>query len=176
MLNIGRGCLVPVTMLNIRRGCLVPVTMLNIRRGRRREHHKDTSKGSRDLRSLRVLRNFRLRIRTPKWTPEGSSDLRSHPVAMLLLLRKKTRGKKPGKRRIYFRSGPLPVTWLCHFRSKNTHPGGYCATSGCACAEHTSGQGTWLMSLPVTSLPVAPPHSTTANVALSVPIYYFHVL
>jgi hypothetical protein len=31
---------------------------------------------------------------------------------------------------------------------------------------------TWLTSLPVTWLPVAPPHSTTANVTLSVPIYY----
>ena len=57
-------------------------------------------KGSRDLRSLRVLRSFRLR--TPKGTPKGLSDLRSHPVAMLLLLRKK-RGKKPGMRRTYFR-------------------------------------------------------------------------
>jgi hypothetical protein len=57
-------------------------------------------KGSRDLRSLRVLR-------TPKGTPKGSSDLRSHPVAMLLLLRKK-RGKKTGMRTTYFRSGPLP--------------------------------------------------------------------
>ena len=63
--------------------------------------------GSHDLRSLRVLRNFRLRIRIPKGTPKGSSDLRSHPVAMLLLLKKK-RGKKPGMRRTYFRSGPLP--------------------------------------------------------------------
>jgi hypothetical protein len=36
---------------------------------------------------------------------------------MLLLIRKK-RGKKPGMRRTYFWSGPLPVTWLCHFRSK----------------------------------------------------------
>jgi hypothetical protein len=40
-------------------------------------------KGSSDLRSLRVLWNFRLRMRTPKGTP----------VVMLLLLRKK-RGKK----------------------------------------------------------------------------------
>ena len=38
---------------------------------------------------------------------KGSSDIRSHPVAMLLLLRKK-RGKKPGMCRTYFRSGPLP--------------------------------------------------------------------
>jgi len=32
-------------------------------------------------------------MRTPKRNPKGSSDLRSHPVAMLLLLRKK-RGEK----------------------------------------------------------------------------------
>ena len=62
---------------------------------------------SRDLRSLLVLCNFQLRMRTPKGTPNGSNDLRSHPVAMLLLLRKK-RGEKPGMRRTYFRSGPLP--------------------------------------------------------------------
>ena len=48
-------------------------------------------KGSRDLRSLRVLHNFRLR--TPKGTPKWLSDIRSHPVAMLLLLRKKAREK-----------------------------------------------------------------------------------
>ena len=55
-----------------------------------------TFKGSRDLRSLRVLCNFRLR--TLKGTPS---------VAMLLLLRKKTWGK-PGMRRTYVWSGPLP--------------------------------------------------------------------
>ena len=49
-----------------------------------------------------MLHNFRLR--TPKGTPKGSSDLWSHPV---LLLRKK-RGKKPGMRGTYFRSGPFP--------------------------------------------------------------------
>ena len=70
----------------------------------------DTSKG--DLRSLRVLRNIRLRI--PKGTPKGSNDLWSYPV---LLLRKK-RGKKPGMRRTYFRSLTLPVTSIFHFRSK----------------------------------------------------------
>jgi hypothetical protein len=42
----------------------------------------------------------------PKEPRKGSSDLRSHPVAMLLLLRKK-RVEKPGTRRTYFRSGPL---------------------------------------------------------------------
>jgi hypothetical protein len=50
--------------------------MLNIGRGRRREHPNDTSEGgSRSLRSLRVLRNFRLCMLTPKGTPKGSSDL-----------------------------------------------------------------------------------------------------
>jgi len=37
---------------------------------------------------------------------------------MLLLLRKK-RGEKESMYITYFRSGPLPVTWLCHFRSKD---------------------------------------------------------
>jgi hypothetical protein len=152
--------------------------------GRRREHPMDASKG--DLRSLRVLRNFRLRI--PKETPKGSSDLWSHPVLLL----KKKRGGKAGHahnllpvrdtsrqglfrsrdvvtsgqkaplgriwrnfrlhlRRIYFRTGSLPVMLL------------------------TSLPVTWLpvMSLPVTSLPVAP-HSSPSNNNLSVPIYYSH--
>jgi hypothetical protein len=40
-------------------------------------------------------------------TERGSSDLWSHLVAMLLLLRKKG-GKNPGMRRTYFPSWPLP--------------------------------------------------------------------
>ena len=45
-------------------------------------------------------------------------------VTTVLLLRKKL-GEKPGMRRIYFdqdhfRTGSLPVTSLCHFRSKVT--------------------------------------------------------
>ena len=63
-----------------------------IGRGRRREHPQEHfRRGSRNLRSLRVLHNFRLR--TLKGTPKGSSDLGSHSVAMLLLLRKKMREK-----------------------------------------------------------------------------------
>jgi hypothetical protein len=73
-----------------------------IGRGRRREHPNQHC-----LLLLRVLHNFRFRM--PKGTQKGLSDLRSHPVAMLLLLRKK-RGEKPGMRRTYFRTGPLPVT------------------------------------------------------------------
>jgi hypothetical protein len=42
----------------------------------------------------------------PREPRRGSSDLGSHPVVMLLFLRKK-RGEKPGMRRTYFRSGPL---------------------------------------------------------------------
>ena len=92
---------------------------------RRREHPKDTSERvtwpavtTGDVNSSqksplgKILCNFRLRMRTLK----GSSDLRSHPVAMLLLYslyyctttKKKEQGKKPGMHRTYFRSGPLP--------------------------------------------------------------------
>jgi hypothetical protein len=81
---------------------------MDIGRGRPREHPKDTSKGSRDLRSLRMLHNFQLRI--PKGTPKGLSDLWSHPVAMLLPHKKTKRGKSRGMRRTYFRLGPIPVT------------------------------------------------------------------
>jgi len=49
----------------------------------------------------------------------------------------------------HFRTGPLPwplpvtwlVTWLTSLPVKRPYYGGYCATSGCACAEHTSGMG-----------------------------------
>ena len=132
-----------------------------IGRGRRREHPNDTSKGVTWPRSLRVLRNFRLRMRTlngtPKWIKWPSVTYGSHVTTVLLL--RKTRGEKRGMRRIFFRSGPLlektssgHVTFSLPIKSP--HQGGYCATSGCACAQHTSGQGTWLTSLPVTSLPV----------------------
>ena len=64
----------------------LPVTW----RGRRREHPNQHC-----LLLLRVLRNFRLRIHTQGNPEGGSSDRRSHPVAILLLLRKK-RGEKTG--------------------------------------------------------------------------------
>ena len=86
-------------MLNIGRGWLVPVTMLNIRRGRRREHPMDISKGvTTGVAQLPVAHG------TPNGTPKG---VKWPSVAMLLLLRKK-RGKKPGMRRTYSRSGLLP--------------------------------------------------------------------
>jgi hypothetical protein len=72
-----------------------------IGRGRRREHLNQ------HCLLLWVLHNFRLRIRTQREPRSGSSDIWSHPVAMVLILRKK-RGKKPGMRRTYFRSRPLP--------------------------------------------------------------------
>ena len=166
-------------MLNIGRGWLVPVTRLNIRRGRQREHPRTLPKGSRDLRSLRVLHNFRLRMRTSKRNRKGSKDLRSHPVAMLLLLRKK-RGKKPDMRRTYFRLGPLPDrTSSGHVTLslpvKRPYKGGYGATSGCACAEHTPGHGTWLTSLLVTELPVMRNGPIHANANWAVPIYYSYI-
>jgi hypothetical protein len=81
---------------------LIPTCIVS---GRRREHPKDTSKG--DLRSLRVLRNFRLCIL--KGTPKGSSNLRSHPV---ILLRKKRGGKagyaEPTSVQGHFRTGRVP--------------------------------------------------------------------
>ena len=88
-------------MLDIRRGCLVPVALLNIRRGGRREHPNQ-----------HCLLNTTVVVQLPVAytqgnTEMGSSDLLSHPVAMLLLRRKK-RGKNLGMRRTYFRSGTLP--------------------------------------------------------------------
>ena len=56
-------------------------------------------------------------MRTHKGTPKGSNDLRSHPVAMLLLYYYEE--KYAGMRRTYFRTGLLLMTlfWR-HFRSK----------------------------------------------------------
>jgi hypothetical protein len=89
-----------------------------IGRGRRRNHPK----GSRDLRSLRVLRNFRLPMRTPKGTPRG---IKWPSVAMLLLYYYKE--KSAGKSRAcaehtsgqgHFRQGLFRSGDWCHFRSK----------------------------------------------------------
>jgi hypothetical protein len=103
----------------------------------------------------------------------GSSDLWSHPV---LLLRKK-RGKKPGMRRTYFRSGPLPD------RASSSH---VTVTSGQKpllrriwgnfrlrmCRIYFRTGSLPVTSLPVTWLPVAPRHRSPSNNNLSVPIYY----
>jgi hypothetical protein len=72
-------------------------------------------KGSRDLRSLRMLHKFRLRMRTPREPLRGSSDLRSHLVAMLLLLRKK-RGKTGHAQNIL---PAMTVSGQGHFRSRD---------------------------------------------------------
>jgi hypothetical protein len=92
MLNIGRG-----GFLWLKNADVVENTTMTL------------PKGSRDLRSLRVLRNFRLRMRTPNGTPKGikcpSVTYGSHVTTVLLL--RKTRGEKRGMRRTYFRSGPL---------------------------------------------------------------------
>ena len=74
--------------------------MLNIRRERRREHPMDTSEG--------VTTGV---AQLPKRNPKGSNDLRSHPVAMLLLLKK--RGGKS-------RSCAEHTSGQGHFRSKGS--------------------------------------------------------
>jgi hypothetical protein len=59
-------------------------------------------KGSRDLRSLRMLHNFRLC--TPKRTPKGVNWAWVTCGSPVTTTKKKKRGKKPGMRRTYFRS------------------------------------------------------------------------
>jgi hypothetical protein len=144
---------------------------------------KGTPKGSRDMQSLRVtfhnvtsgqkaplgrtFHNFRMRMCTPKGTPRGHVTFGtsgSHVTCTTTIVR----GEKRGKRRAWaehtsghssqglfrprdvwlrhFRSGPLPVTWLTSLP---------------------------VTSLSVTSLPVAPPRSTSANVVWAVSIYYW---
>ena len=113
-------------------------------------------------------------------TTTGVVKFQSHLVAMLLLLRKK-RGKNGACAEPTFRSGqlldrPLPdsassgnVTFSLPV--KRPPLGRIWRNFCCACAEHTSGQCIWLTSLPLTWLPGAP-HRSSANVALSLLIYY----
>ena len=109
-----------------------------IGRGRHREHPQPTLfTTTTGVAQLPVVHH-------PREPRKESSDLRSHPVAMILLLRKK-RGKsrscaEPASGEGHFRTWPLPVTWLTSLPVKRPYY---------ACAEHTSGQGTWLTSLPV---------------------------
>jgi hypothetical protein len=129
-------------------------------------------KGSRDLRSLRMLHNFRLRI--PKRTPKGVNWAWVTCGSPVTTTKKKKRGKKPGMRRTYFRSVPLPVTWLCHFRPKDPTRTDMTQFS-VAHAQNilpdrvTSGHMTDVTSGHVTDVTSG---RTTSNVALSVPIYY----
>jgi hypothetical protein len=124
----------------------------------------------------------------PREPRRGSSDLRSHPVAMLLLLRKK-RGEKSGHAQnllpirtasgqVLFRTGPLPDrSSSCHVISGQKAPLGRILRNFwlCMCRTYfrtgnvtdvTSGHVTDVTSGHVTS------GSTPSNATLSVPIYY----
>jgi hypothetical protein len=122
-------------------------------RGRPREHPMDISKGVTWPSVTTGVAQLPVAHAHTQENPEGgTSDLRSHPVAMLLLLRKKTREKAGHAKNILpdmASSGHVtlsrPVTWLCHVRSKGP-------TSG----HVTSG-------------------STSANNNWAVPIYYLHI-
>ena len=64
-------------------------------------------------------------MRTPKGTLKESSDLRSHPVVMLLLYyctttKERKRGEKPGMRITYFRSGHVTDVTSGHVTSGGT--------------------------------------------------------
>jgi hypothetical protein len=75
--------------------------------------------------------------------------------------------------RTSFRSVPLPVTWICHFRSKGPNRSGI---AQCAWAKHTSGSGDWrhFRSGHVTSGPDPPHHPLhdPPQMITAVPIYY----
>jgi hypothetical protein len=90
-------------------------------------------------------------MRTPEGTLKGSRDLRSLPVAMVLVLLYYIYyySKKKAGHTEYTSGQKTPLGWILR-------------TSGCACAEHTS-----VFSGHVTS------GSSPANAVLSVPIYYW---
>jgi hypothetical protein len=117
---------------------------LVIGRGHPREQPKDTSEGvlwpsvTTDVAQLPVAH-----VHT-HGNPEGVKrpSVTSGSHVTTVLLQRKKRGKKRGMRRAYFRTGPIPVTWL-------------------PVTWLTSFPVTWLTSLPVTWLPVAPPQILT---------------
>jgi hypothetical protein len=145
-----------------------------IGRGRRREHPNQHC-----LLLLRVLHNFRLCMRTPKETPKGSTDFWSHPVAMLLLLRKK-RGEKAGHAQNILQdsatSGQATSGHVTDVTSGQKAPLGRILCNYRLRMRRTYFRFRWLTSCPVmwlpdTSLPVAP-HRSSANATWAVPIYY----
>ena len=176
--------------------------MLNIGRGVRREHPKDTSEGVTWPSVITGVAQLPVAHAHTQVTfgNHGTTTKKKAGHAQNLLPVMTASGQG------HFRSkGParvdmvqLPVEHaqnLLPDRASSSHVtdvtsgqktllGRIWATSGCACAEHTSGHCTWLMSfpvtwltsLPVTSLPVmwfpVAHHSTSANMVLSVPIYY----
>ena len=90
-------------------------------------------KGSRDIRSLRVLRNFLLHMRTSKGTPKGSSDL-WYPC----YYPKKTRGKTRACAEPTSGQGLFWCPTIIAF-----YYYGCCTTSGCGYphpTEHLRGQ------------------------------------
>ena len=97
------------------------VTSLPLGRGRRREHPKNTSRDHMTFGHYGCCATSVCACAHPMEPRRGSSDIRSHLVAMLLLLRKKC-GEKSGMRRTYFRSGPLldmATSGQCLFRSRD---------------------------------------------------------
>ena len=114
-----------------------------IGRGCHRKHPKDTSEVVTWPSVTTGVAQLLVAHAHTQGNPEGVK-FPSHPVAMLLLLRKK-RGGKWGMRRTYFRTGPLldrassgqgPFGHVTlSLLVKRPHKGGYGATSGCACAH-----------------------------------------
>ena len=129
-----------------------------------------------------MLYNFRLR--TPKRTPKGVKRPWVTSGSPVTTTKEKKRGKRPGMRRTYSRSGPLPdrapsghVTWSLpvkraiwrnfRLRMHRTYfrTWSFPVTSGHVTSDHvTSGH--------VTS--GSTPHSTPANANWAVLIYYWH--
>jgi hypothetical protein len=122
-----------------------------IGRGRRREHPKDISKGV-------TWPSVTTGVAHPREPRRGSNDLWSHPVAMLLLLRKK-HGKRPGMRRTY-----------CLFRSHDFVTSGQKTPLGQILRNFwLRMRRTYFRTGHVTDVTSG---STSANMVLSVPIYY----
>jgi hypothetical protein len=152
-----------------------------IGRGWSREHPKDTSKGITTGVAQLPVAHAHIQGKTEgiKW-PSVTSG--SHVTTVLLLRNKRGKNRACAEHTSgqgHFRTGPLPVTWLMSLLVKKAPLERIWRNFGCAWADHASGQGprlasllvTWLTSLPVTWLPIAPPHRSTANATLSVPIY-----
>ena len=129
-----------------------------------------------DPESLRMERTekdhtfiWRQRARTPPPPPPPppppSSSTAAATATAVLLLRKNAGENRACAEQTsgqgHFRTGPLPITWLCHFRSKGPTRAllrnfrlRMRKTYFRTCTWLVSLPVTWLTSLPVTSLPV----------------------
>ena len=129
------------------------MTSFPVKRPHYAHTHKGTPKGSRDRRSLQVTFH---NVTSGQKTPLGRI-LRNFWLCM-----RTPKGTPKGSRDIL--SLPVAIVLVLLYYILYYYYSSSTKCTGCACR-----------SGPVTSLPVSPPHSSSSNLTLSVPIYYLLV-